>query len=417
MSASCGGRCSCSKDVESLYPDHCTSGATEECYRCHVRPATLFTRKASCLECFLDVFRRNFASNLRNRCLTKGKAPQSLVVVVNGNLFSTSLLHLLLNRNKRRYLKVSHGQHDKAVTHQLFCSDDITIENVISLDYYICGYGSNRDNANVFFKHVVDVINKTGNAALMHNVIASEDCLVEATVLDRIRLSHISVCFFLHDNFTTCNEHCSRLRSYIMSLYQNNRYDQLLYAFSQLQMENIRSHLKKRGLVNPCVVMCDSQEVIARRVMFLTCVEGGHMVSFKSSFVDNLTFNGLGTIIRPLKSFSDKEIAFYHRFNGLPDVALLDHYWHSAPQSCILGCINSFVESLKGVHNNTLDNVCKVVEKLEHVFPEAVKSCGVCHQAVYTTDTEVTLCVPCEYMCSKSPELQNVFSLMSDRVV
>ncbi|GIX61799.1 cytoplasmic tRNA 2-thiolation protein 2 isoform X1 [Babesia caballi] len=396
--ASCAGGCGGGEDGKARVTADVTSTGSSDgrtavagpCYRCGERPATLLTRKASCAECFVEVFRRNFASNLRTRCVSRFEGAQPMILVMSGNAFSTALLHLVLDRNKRRYLRVSGVPAESNVSARLFSSDDVAVKSVVSLDDHVGTSVGLEEGSETFFRHVTSVVNSAGNANTAYQRLPPRSQAREAMLLDSVRLSHIAVCHFTHtgpvsgsDGRNSCDERCERLKECLSRLYYESRYDELVYALDVLRALNVLSYLRELGMGDVLVCTCDSQELIARRVMLLTCVGAGDRVAFRSAFVDGISLSGLGRVVRPLKTFSTKEIALYHRLNGLPEVESLDLYWHGSPQSSMLGCVNSLLASVTTAHSSTLHNVCNVVEKLVPAFPGRVAGSvrvGLCSQ-------------------------------------
>ncbi|ORM41047.1 putative serine/threonine-protein kinase [Babesia sp. Xinjiang] len=388
------------------------------CYRCADSPATVLTRKASCVDCFLEVLRRKFASNLRSHCIRHGEGTRPIAVVMDGGKFSTALLHLLLDRNKRRYVRASHVAADSDTSGHMFSSDDVAISSVLSLDDYVGATGSFADRSEDFCQHVTAVVNALGNSNVVHHRVYSCDHLNEAVLLGGVRISYIAICYFLHKERDACDNRCTTLKGYLTRMYDSLCCDELVYALDLLRTLNVGSYLKAHGMNGVAVTVCDTQELIARRVLMLTCVGAGDRVAFRSAFVDNHTFGADSPVLRLLKSFSSKELALYHRLTGLPEMPSLDLFWYGSAQSTILGCVNELVSSVASAHSSTLHNVCNVVEKLTTAFPGRVTDCRVCGGAVYASDAEapvsaqhigtlsvkVTICRACSFFCERSSD-------------
>ncbi|GFE52958.1 cytoplasmic tRNA 2-thiolation 2 [Babesia ovis] len=386
-------------------PDGQSQPGCDTCYRCGSRPATLLTRKASCAECFLEVFRRKFASNLRSRFIRRNEKREPTVVIVDGGVFSTSLLHLMLERNKRRYVTAAHAPAESDTSRHLFGSDDMAINCVISVDDHVGTSGSFEERSKKFFKHVTTVVNNLGNSNVAEDWVIEGNHINEAVILDEVKLSHIAVCYFLHKEKGLCNERCSSLKAHLTRMYDSLSCDELAYSLEILRRLNLKKYLAECRLNGTSVFVGDTQELIARRVLMLTCIAAGDRVAFRSAFVDKHSLRPDTSIFRLLKSFSSKEVALYHRLNGLPDMPSLDLFWHSSSQSTILGCVNELVSCVAFAHSSTLYNVSNVVEKLTPAFPGSTSGtvlnvyvhsgavCQVCEGAVYESDTEVLVYV------------------------
>ncbi|GBE59371.1 cytoplasmic tRNA 2-thiolation 2 isoform X2 [Babesia ovata] len=345
-----------------------------QCYRCNTRKATLLTRKASCKDCFVEVLRRNFASNLRTRCIKRVERAQPMILLIGGDAFSTSMLHLLLDRNKRRYLRVSQVPEDSDVASRIFASDDLSVESVLSLDYHVGTTGSFAERSEAFFKHVTAVANVVGNSSEAYQPLPKIDNANERVLLGGVRLSHLPICYYLHEGDTSCDGRCDSLKESLSRMHDGLLCDELAYSLDLLSTLNLRAYIQRRDLTGALVCACDTQEIIARRVMMLTCLGAGDRVAYRSAFVDEHTLAECGRIIRPMKAFSGKEVALYHRLNGLPLLPSLDLYWHGSPQSSILGCVNELISTITSAHSSTLHNICNVVEKLVPAFPDRVSA-------------------------------------------
>ncbi|CDR96572.1 protein kinase domain containing protein, putative [Babesia bigemina] len=392
----CSGGCRSGGDLGTENPDSAPAGDAADpdvtigaqCYRCSTRRATLLTRKASCRDCFVEVLRRNFASNLRTRCIKRVERAQSMIMLVGGDAFSTSMLHLLLDRNKRRYLRVSQIPEDSDVASRIFASDDLSVESVLSLDFHVGTVGSFAERSEAFFKHVTAVVNGVGNSSEACQPLPAVDTASERLLLGGVRLSHLPICYYLHEGATSCDQRCDALKGSLTRMYDGLLCDELAYSLDLLSTLNLRAYIQRRGLTGALVCACDTQEVIARRVMMLTCLGAGDRVAFRSAFVDDHSLAECGRIIRPMKAFSSKEVALYHRLSGLPALPSLDLYWHGSPQASILGCVNALISTVTSAHSSTLHNICNVVEKLVPDFPDRVSVCRVCGGAMYPSDAK-----------------------------
>eukprot|EP00371_Babesia_bovis_P002805 XP_001611452.1 hypothetical protein [Babesia bovis T2Bo] len=362
---SCGTDVSSADSIDQGVNHHgVTLTKSSLCYRCGILPATLFTRKAICNSCFLEVFRRKFASNLRSHFVRKNEKKEPIIILMGGDVFSTSLLNLILERNKRRYVTAAHVPADSDTSNHLFVSDDMALNYVLSIDNYVddnVGFASRSEQ---FFHHVTNVVNTLGNSSVELQKIKQTDHVNEWMILGQVTVSYIALCYFYHEEDSKCDHRCYELKEHMTTMYNSLHCDELAYSLTLLQTVNLLRYMKNHNLSTVSVFVSDTQELIVRRVLMLTCIAAGGMVAFKGSMTDANSLGDNNVIYRLLKTFSSKEVALYHRLNGLPHTSSMDLFWHSSPQSTILGCVNELVTSIASAHSSTLHNVCNVVEKL-----------------------------------------------------
>ncbi|UVC50242.1 hypothetical protein MACK_004117 [Theileria orientalis] len=406
-----------------------------KCYKCE-NIAIINSRVNTCKECFIKVFSKNFRGNLRTRCLNKVEKGRFLSILASGDYVSTSLIHLLLSRNDDRHYKEEVGKGEESYSEsrrnirKITDSDDIKLRLIVNIED-IVNKEDFRTESKKYFETVESVFMKFDEECRIEKGRESDN-IMESKISD-VTIANIKSCNFLHmkrqikednnckkekEGWDRCNEECDEfierckqiyeedsdlgshirrlikllnLKAYFQHYLRNNVFnssktnsggmDSVIngIGFTDNNSSNSKSNINKTSNesgneVNGIYLLSgDTMDDICRQAVYLTCLGLGEQVSYRSAFVDTESLEGV-KILRPLKTFSDKEVSFYHRINKLSQMGKM--YSIPKSRSSILGCINIFTEEINTRSSSGLHNIIKVTNKL--INTPSKQRCTVC---------------------------------------
>ncbi|UVC54539.1 hypothetical protein MACJ_004089 [Theileria orientalis] len=405
-----------------------------KCYKCE-NIAIINSRVNTCGECFINLFSKNFRGNLRTRCLNKVEKGRFLSILASGDYVSTSLIHLLLSRNDDRHYKEEveqyeekHSENRRSIR-KITDSDDIKLRLIVNIDDVVSEEDF-RTESNKYFEAVESVFLKFNGECRLQKGRESNN-IMESRITD-VTIANVKGCNFLHmkrqtkedndskvenERFNRCNEECDEFMERCKQIYEEDS-DLAAHIRRIVKLINLRAYFRhylrnnvvnsskanststasvmngigssdnassnsnsninmingNRDEVNDIYLLSgDTMDDICRQAVYLTCLGLGEQVSYRSAFVDTESLEGV-KILRPLKTFSDKEVSFYHRINKLSQVGKI--YTSSKSRASILGCINLFTEEINTRSSSGLHNIIKVTNKL--INTPSKQRCTVC---------------------------------------
>ncbi|BAM42409.1 conserved hypothetical protein [Theileria orientalis strain Shintoku] len=406
-----------------------------KCYKCE-NIAIINSRVNTCKECFINLVSKNFRGNLRTKCLNKVEKRRFLAILASGDYVSTSLIHMVLSRNNDRHYKEEVEEYEenhrgKGVNmRKITDSDDIKLRLIVNIEEAVSEEDFRRES-NEYFETVESVFLKfSGECGLEKG--RESTSIMESKISD-VTIASVKGCNFLHtkrqckeDNDSEvekkmpnrCNEECAEfmerckkvyeedsdlgthvrrlvklinLKAYIQQYVRNNGINSSKINDSGMasgvngpdsrDKTNVNSNIDINSTSDGIaeegsgiyLLSGDTMDDICRQTVYLTCLGLGEQVSYRSAFVDTESLEGV-KILRPLKTFSDKEVAFYHRINKLSQVEKM--YTSPKSRASILGCINLFTEEISTRSSTGLHNIIKVTNRL--ISTPRKQRCTVC---------------------------------------
>ncbi|KAK2196930.1 bifunctional Rossmann-like alpha-beta-alpha sandwich fold/Cytoplasmic tRNA 2-thiolation protein 2 [Babesia duncani] len=382
------------------------------CYKCHDEPATINTRQPACSSCFISVFTRAFTSNLRFKCSMKDQENNNVGIIVNDTVASIALIHLVLDRNKRRFLKVSKGHTvpSTCMMQHMIESDDLKLRLILAFDQGDSG-------TNEFTQRSIQYIQSISK--FMNEMLESENDVsltkydhIHIATISNVKIAYIRLCFFIHPNEESCTNECREFIELVVCLCNEN-IDVKAFLLQLLKQYNIRALLRWVPEKVSSILTSETLEQVAENILFATCVGGENKVARIGGFIDTLSIGtNLVHIKRPLITLKSKELVLYHRLHKLPYVYKRDLRNFDKRQSTILGSIHNLLESMEELGNNSLHNIINVTNKLIVCNAKNSKNCLVCFGATDNDDNVEPYCKMCRYFASRNSSMPIIFNTL-----
>ncbi|AFZ80917.1 hypothetical protein BEWA_003250 [Theileria equi strain WA] len=329
---------------------------------------------------------------------------------------------------------------ERIISHKIVSVDDLTLASILHVNLI--------GDLSTVSKSFTSVISSTFSSVLGADVcpenLIDEKYIVQNIVLGSVNVTCLNCCYFLHapqigakkeecpagDEYKvdanemahTCNERCRLLQTKLIHLYKTDK-DGYTHISNILRNKNTKEYISREITGSIYVMTPETQDNICNTILFLTCTGNGGVMACKTAFSDKHTLDGHATLVRPLKSISSKEVAFYHRLNGLSERNFFyDGTSNSVDQgfttrrvdehlTSMMDCINSFTTYINNIHLNTFHNITNVTNKLVQL-PMSETRCKVCGENSPGDPSNGTMCDVCLLFCKRNLNFRDLINVI-----